>query len=281
MLALARTSMSLGEVLIRDAYIVSNIPLSRVFFCSAFFRMEGGKLEIDEHDETTQAAVTSIVTHANLPQSLFLPFQMMESLLEKLKLLDYEQFYCSRNRIKGFSKLYFVIPTNPGEQFNAFVGLATWLINEAGFLMEIPQEYDDPNATIANILDSLRSLVGQAPEFPPSKLKSGCGDYCIHVLDLLADVAIKHKCTVFELPRLDERDDTEGGASIIENATFSASEEGDLVEWTGNKVCVDGTRSEIRPGIICDSEMDVDSDNDENDLPAASAERKIENAVKV
>ncbi|KAL5968221.1 hypothetical protein TSMEX_004076 [Taenia solium] len=235
--------------------------------------MEGGKLESDEHDEITQAAVTSAAIHTTPAQSVFLPFQMMESFLEKLKLLDYERCYCSRNRIKGLSKLYFVFPTNPGEQFNTFVGLAAWLINEAGFSMEMPQEYDDPNATIATVLDSLRSLVGQAPEFPPSKLKSGCGEYCIHVLDLLADMAIKQKCIAFEPPQLDEKVDTESIASVIEDTIASASEEGDLVEWTGNKVCVDGVTTEVRNGIICDSEVDVDSDDDGNDLGAVNLER--------
>lgn len=236
--------------------------------------MEGGKLEADEHDEITQAAVASAATHTNPTQSLFLPYQMMESLLEKLKLLDYEYSYCSRNRIKGLSKLYFVIPTNPGEQFNTFVGLAAWLINEAGFSMEVPQEYDDPNATIATVLDSLRSLIGQAPEFPPSKLKSGCGEYCIHVLDLLADMAIKRKCIALEPPQLDEKVDAESVASIVEDTTVSTSEEGDLVEWIRNKICVDGVTAELRPGIICDSEVDVDSDDDENDLRAVNLERK-------
>ncbi|KAH9280163.1 Intraflagellar transport protein 57 -like protein [Echinococcus granulosus] len=237
-----------------------------------FPRMEGGKLESDEHDEMTQVAVTSAATHTNPTQSLFLPFQMMESLSEKLKLLDYEQRYCYRNRIKGLSKLYFVVPTNPGEQFNTFVGLAAWLINEAGLAMEMPQEYDDPNATIATVLDSLRSLVGQAPEFPPSKLKSGCGEYCIHVLDLLADTAIKQKYISFEPPLLDEKIEAESITSVIEDTTASASEEGDLVEWTGNKVCVDGVTSELRSGIICDSEVDADSDDDENDLVAVNLE---------
>ncbi|KAL5107587.1 hypothetical protein TcWFU_003822 [Taenia crassiceps] len=235
--------------------------------------MEGGKLESDEHDEITQAPVSSAAIHNYPAQSLFLPFQMMGSLLEKLKLLDYEQRYCSLNRIRGLSRLYFAIPTNPGEQFNTFVSLAAWLINESGFSMEMPQEYDDPNATIATVLDSLRSLLGQAPEFPPSKLKSGCGEYCIHVLDLLADIAIKRKCIAFEPPELDEKVDVESVSSVMEDKTVSASEEGDLVEWTGNRVCVDGVTADLRPGIICDSEVDVDSNGDENDLGDVNLER--------
>lgn len=54
---------------------------------------------------------------------------------------------------------YFALPTNPGEQFFVFSSLAAWLIRKCGLSMESPQEYDDPNSTIAFILDSARSLV--------------------------------------------------------------------------------------------------------------------------
>ena len=53
-------------------------------------------------------------------------------------------------------------------------------------------QYDDPNATISGILDELRQL-GQLPDFPPSKLKQGCGEHCIWVVDRLADAALVAK----------------------------------------------------------------------------------------
>lgn len=40
-----------------------------------------------------------------------------------------------------------------------FCTLAAWLINKAGRPFEQPQEYDDPNATISNILSELRLFV--------------------------------------------------------------------------------------------------------------------------
>lgn len=47
-----------------------------------------------------------------------------------------------------------------------FCTLAAWLINKAGHPFEQPQEYDDPNATISNILSELRSLVSvHCPSF--------------------------------------------------------------------------------------------------------------------
>lgn len=54
----------------------------------------------------------------------------------------------------------------------------------------MPQESDDPNSTIALILDYLRDI--DVPvEFPPNKLKQGTGEHAIYVLDNLADNALK------------------------------------------------------------------------------------------
>lgn len=54
----------------------------------------------------------------------------------------------------------------------------------------MPQESDDPNSTIALILDYLREI--DIPvEFPPNKLKQGSGEHAVYVLDNLADNALK------------------------------------------------------------------------------------------
>ena len=54
-----------------------------------------------------------------------------------------------------------------------FTSLAAWLIRKAGTPFEQPQEFDDPNSTISNILDVVRKL-GVAIDFAPSKLKQVC-----------------------------------------------------------------------------------------------------------
>ncbi|KAM4683025.1 intraflagellar transport protein 57 homolog isoform 1-T1 [Amazona ochrocephala] len=86
---------------------------------------------------------------------------------------------------------YFALPTNPGEQFFMFCTLAAWLITKAGHPFEQPQEYDDPNAIISNILSQLRSF-GRPVDFPPSKLKAGYGEQVCYVLDCLAEEALKY-----------------------------------------------------------------------------------------
>lgn len=71
-----------------------------------------------------------------------------------------------------------------------FTRLAAWLIRKAGKSFEMPQESDDPNSTIALILDYLREI--DVPvEFPPNKLKQGSGEHAVYVLDNLADNALK------------------------------------------------------------------------------------------
>ncbi|KAM9636083.1 intraflagellar transport protein 57 homolog isoform 1-T1 [Trichechus inunguis] len=125
------------------------------------------------------------------PGAAYHMFVVMEDLVEKLKLLRYEEELLRKNNLKPPSRHYFALPTNPGEQFYMFCTLAAWLINKAGHLFEQPQEYDDPNATISNILSELRSF-GRTADFPPSKLKSGYGEHVCYVLDCLAEEALKY-----------------------------------------------------------------------------------------
>uniref|UniRef100_A0A8C8YXM9 Intraflagellar transport protein 57 homolog n=1 Tax=Prolemur simus TaxID=1328070 RepID=A0A8C8YXM9_PROSS len=125
------------------------------------------------------------------PGAAYHMFVVMEDLVEKLKLLRYEEELLRKSNLKPPSRHYFALPTNPGEQFYMFCTLAAWLINKAGRPFEQPQEYDDPNATISNILSELRSF-GRTADFPPSKLKSGYGEHVCYVLDCLAEEALKY-----------------------------------------------------------------------------------------
>lgn len=51
---------------------------------------------------------------------------------------------------------------------------ATWLINLVGVELPMPKEFDDPNATCANILSSCRKLGFASPAYHPSKLTVRC-----------------------------------------------------------------------------------------------------------
>jgi intraflagellar transport protein 57 len=55
---------------------------------------------------------------------------------------------------------YFVHSTNIGEQFHLFTSLCTWLICKADIIsdnIEMPHEFEDPNATISKILNSIKN----------------------------------------------------------------------------------------------------------------------------
>ncbi|NWT39496.1 IFT57 protein, partial [Rissa tridactyla] len=92
------------------------------------------------------------------PGAAYHMFVLMEDLLDKLKLLSYEEEVLRRHNMRPLSRHYFALPTNPGEQFFMFCTLAAWLITKAGHPFEQPQEYDDPNAVISNVLSELRSF---------------------------------------------------------------------------------------------------------------------------
>ncbi|XP_026169544.1 intraflagellar transport protein 57 homolog [Mastacembelus armatus] len=130
-------------------------------------------------------------------------FVVMECLLEKLKVLNYEEEVLAKHNMKNLSRHYFVsspyLASNPGEQFYMFTVIAAWLINLAGRPFTEPQEYDEPNATVSNILAELRAF-GVKVDFPPSKLKSGSGEYVCLVLDRLAEEALKRRSFSFRRP---------------------------------------------------------------------------------
>ncbi|XP_038277306.1 intraflagellar transport protein 57 homolog isoform X6 [Dermochelys coriacea] len=155
------------------------------------------------------------------PGAAYHMFAMMEDLLEKLKLLNYEEEALRRHHLRPLSRHYFALPVNPGEQFYMFCILAAWLITKAGHPFEQPQEYDDPNATISNILSELRSF-GRSVDFPPSKLKAGYGEQACYVLDCLAEEALKHtdfswKRPAYPTEELEEEAITEDDAELTLN----------------------------------------------------------------
>ncbi|XP_035525993.1 intraflagellar transport protein 57 homolog [Morone saxatilis] len=130
-------------------------------------------------------------------------FVVMECLLEKLKVLNYEEEVLSKHNMKNLCRHYFVsspyLAFNPGEQFYMFTIIAAWLINAAGRPFTEPQEYDEPNATVSNVLAELRAF-GVKVDFPPSKLKSGSGEHVCFVLDRLAEEALKRRGFSFRRP---------------------------------------------------------------------------------
>ncbi|XP_075954545.1 intraflagellar transport protein 57 homolog isoform X1 [Anarhichas minor] len=159
-------------------------------------------------------------------------FVVMEVLLEKLKVLNYEEEVLMKHNMKNLSRHYFVsspyLASNPGEQFFMFTIIAAWLINEAGRPFTEPQEYDEPNATVANILAELRAF-GVKVDFPPSKLKSGSGEHVCLVLDRLAEEALRRKGFSFRRPHY-PTETTEEESVMEDDAELTLSKVEEMIE---------------------------------------------------
>lgn len=141
-------------------------------------------------------------------------FILMEELLDKLKLLNYEKEFCRGWGFRAFSRHYFAVATNSGEQFFAFTNVIAWLLNQCGKSFERPQEFDDPNATISEILNLSRSL-GITVDFPPAKLKSGYGEQVIYLVNKLCDEALKSQMFSWKRPEYVEEEEAE--ENIVED----------------------------------------------------------------
>jgi len=141
-------------------------------------------------------------------------FILMEEFIDKLKLLNYETEFVRSWGFRAFSCHYFAIPTNPGEQFFAFTNIVVWLLQQCNKTLDRPQEYDDPNATISEILNEARSL-GVTIDFPPAKLKSGNGPHVIFLLNKLSDEALKAQKFAWKRPEYIEEEEKED--NVIED----------------------------------------------------------------
>ncbi|XP_044733599.1 intraflagellar transport protein 57 homolog [Chrysoperla carnea] len=133
--------------------------------------------------------------------TIFTTYVAMEDLLDKLMLLHYEPEFVKNLKMKPLNRHYFVVQRNPGEQFFMFTSLSAWLIKKLGRSFDEPQEYDDPNATIASILEVIREI-GVVVDFPPNKLKQGFGEQVIYVLNQLANAVLQKNNFLWNKPEI-------------------------------------------------------------------------------
>ncbi|XP_059046745.1 intraflagellar transport protein 57 homolog [Achroia grisella] len=124
------------------------------------------------------------------------------NIIDKLRLLKIDTELRPQIKMKPMNRYYFVTSTNPGEQFFVFASTAIWLIKKIGKDMELPNEEDDPNSTIANILDFLREK-DITIDFSSHKLKQGFGEQVCYILSVLADEALKAQNFEWQKPIVD------------------------------------------------------------------------------
>ncbi|XP_049878751.1 intraflagellar transport protein 57 homolog isoform X2 [Pectinophora gossypiella] len=130
------------------------------------------------------------------------------NLMDKLRLLKLDTELRPEIKMKPMSRYYFITSTNPGEQFFVFASTAAWLIRKTGRTFEQPHEEDDPNSTIATILDILREK-GVAVDFSSHKLKQGYGEQVCYILNVLTDEAMKKENFEWLKPKVDLPDEGE------------------------------------------------------------------------
>ncbi|GAB6021403.1 Intraflagellar transport protein 57 [Chamberlinius hualienensis] len=166
------------------------------------------------------------------PAVLFMPLVVMENLLDKLKLLKYDLDFVGRSR-KALNRHYFALQTNPGEQFYMFCLLASFLIRKCGKDFDEPQESDDPNSIISNILDISRQM-GIVVDFPPNRLKQGYGEQVIYILDRLADEALKVSSFTWKKPEYPVEEDEIIHVVDTESELMIAKIEEDLTDYNND-----------------------------------------------
>lgn len=137
-----------------------------------------------------------------------------DDLIEKLKLLNYENLLLKQMKMKPLSKFYFNKSKNSGEQFFLFTSICAWLIRETGKSFEQPQEFDDPNVVISKIIRSLNDM-DIATDFQSNKLISGAGPICVYVLDSLATKVLKVSTVPIQKPQIKVEENS--SLDIIEN----------------------------------------------------------------
>ncbi|KAL7071940.1 hypothetical protein ACQ4LE_008735 [Meloidogyne hapla] len=180
---------------------------------------------MENSEETTNSAIRKVSeTEEEEPGRQFDVYIQNELVTERLKLLNYEtEFTELGDSLKTVPKYYFVRSTNVGEQFHLFTSLCTWLIRKSGIVndMEMPHEFEDPNATIARILNSIK----EEKEFenlniPPNKLKSGAGKQCVLLLFHLTAIALER--SGFQYGVMQQVEDTEENVQNEENQADQA-----------------------------------------------------------
>lgn len=128
--------------------------------------------------------------------------------MDKLRILKIDTELRPQIKMKPMSRYYFITSTNPGEQFFVFASTAAWLIRKTGKAFDQPNEEDDPNATIASILEVLRDK-DIAVDFSSHKLKQGYGDQVCYILNVLANEAMKVENFEWQKPIVDIPDTEE------------------------------------------------------------------------
>eukprot|EP00164_Ancoracysta_twista_P003997 GFYU01005365.1.p1 GENE.GFYU01005365.1~~GFYU01005365.1.p1 ORF type:complete len:446 (+),score=156.09 GFYU01005365.1:97-1434(+) len=188
--------------------------------------------------------------------------KIMEDLVDKLKLLDYEVRFCRERNQKPLSRAYFSRQSsNPNEQRDAFIAIVAWLFGLSRVTFT-PSYKDDPNQQNEAILQNLKHM-GVPVDFPPTKLKQPYGDHICTLLDNLAQKALGH----FEYMKpshttddyeeeADVDDEAELNAEMVDDGVVSEEEDYAVIANTSNKNQRDPGEPSVRAHQVVESQTD-------------------------
>lgn len=146
-----------------------------------------------------------------------------DDLSEKLKLLDYEEKFCSPKDIVPFSRTYFSVPaSNTGVQFQHFLELFKFLMRMCHREF-VTDKFDDPNTIANKIMLDLKGM-GFDMDFAANKLKQAAGEHVCRVLLFLADRGLETQGFVFQKPS-HEAESTMEEAVVDEEAEIPEDDE--------------------------------------------------------
>ncbi|EGD80507.1 hypothetical protein PTSG_01098 [Salpingoeca rosetta] len=117
-------------------------------------------------------------------------YMQSENVLDKLKLLKYEQDFCKKFSMKPIHRYYFAESTDPNEQLWYFANLVSWLLSFLKQRYKAPDQYDDPNSIVTSVMMELRKA-GVSVDVSQSKLKTGAGEEICQILNQLGQMALK------------------------------------------------------------------------------------------
>ena len=164
---------------------------------------------------------------------------MSDQIVEKLKLLDYENLF---TKVKGhhpLTKTYFVTKSpNAGEQNVYFIALSSWLVNLCGGKISGDKKYDDPVTMANNLLTEMKNI-GIDCSIPPNQLRAGYGVPICTVLLLLVNKALEKKGFAFKRPKFDDQGkvNTREAPEIIAYGIKNCEHVGAAVVAMFNRVC--------------------------------------------
>eukprot|EP00126_Sphaerothecum_destruens_P009615 Sdes_comp20550_c0_seq2m15280 len=180
-------------------------------------------------------------------------FALMEDLLEKLKLVNYETVFYEKN-IKPLNRHYFALEMVAAEQFWVFSVLAVWLLQKSKVKIEFPQQLDDPNATVTNIIAGLKKL-SIPTDFPPAKLKQGQGEVVCQTLHSLVDHVLKITKFSWKAPVI-PKDEYKEEAEADDDAEVTKGSREQLAGNSANNSLHTIQESGKQPEKILDSTID-------------------------